>query len=175
MEGNNQHETPLGAEVGRKGVGWWPVVRDAAIIGIIAAGVGIAVNLLRSDGIPLIATVPYDIVVPCPEPLGEVFAVPVEELHQEGTLLVDARYPEDFAAWHLEGARNIPWDELDPVPKETVAELIRLGARRIVVYGDARDPDSGYALARELAGRGARNVGYVPGGAPALNPGGGQP
>lgn len=175
MEGSRQQGMAPEVAVGPKGVRWWQVVRDAAIIGMIAAGVGIAVNLLRPDSIPLIATVPYEIVVPCPEPLGDVFSVPVEELNQEGTLLVDARYPEDFAVWHLEGARNITWDELDPVPKETVAELVRLGARRIVVYGDARDPDSGYELARELAGRGARNVGYVPGGAPALNPAGGQP
>ncbi len=38
----------------------------------------------------------------------------------------------------------------------------------MVVYGDGGDPDSGEQLARELAGKGIRNVGFVRGGAPAI-------
>jgi hypothetical protein len=37
-----------------------------------------------------------------------------------------------------------------------------------MVFGDGQDPDSGEQLARELAGRGIRNVRFVQGGAPAL-------
>jgi hypothetical protein len=42
------------------------------------------------------------------------------------------------------------------------------GASQVVVFGDGKDPDSGEQLARELAGRGIRNVRFVQGGAPAL-------
>jgi hypothetical protein len=38
----------------------------------------------------------------------------------------------------------------------------------VVVVGDGEDPDSGRELARELAGKGLKNMAYVTGGAPAL-------
>ncbi len=147
---------------------WGVVVRDAVIIGGFFALLGLAVNLLRSDGLALVAEQPYEILVPCPEPLGEVFPADPSELAMEGSLVIDARYPEDFQEWHYSGAMHVQWDELDPVPKEIVADLIKGGAKRIIVYGDARDPDSGRELARELAGRGARNVFFIEGGAPRL-------
>jgi hypothetical protein len=37
-----------------------------------------------------------------------------------------------------------------------------------VVFGDGGNPDSGEQLAREIAGKGIRNVRFVEGGAPLL-------
>jgi len=144
------------------------IVRDAAVAGLLLSGLGLLVNVLRADGIPLVAQKEYEILVPCPEPLGEVFPLAPDGLSAEGVLVVDARAPEEFAAWHWAGSLNVPFDFLDPVPEDTVASLVRTGARRIAVYGDGGDPDSGRELARELAGRGARNVYFVPQGAPSL-------
>ena len=147
---------------------WKVVFRDAAVAGLLLAVLGLLVNALRSDGIPLVAKNAYEILVPCPEPLGEVFPMEPEELSSEGTLVLDAREPEEYADWHWTGSMNVPFDFLDPGPIDTVAMLIRTEARRIAVYGDGDDPDSGRELGRELAGRGARNVYFVPGGAPRL-------
>lgn len=155
---------------------WKRVALDTVALGLLFACVGLVVNLLRDDGLPLVADKPYDILVPCPEPLGEVSPVDPSALDESGILVIDARSPEEYARWHHPEARNVQWDELDPIPKETVAELIRLGARKVVVYGDALDPDSGRSLARELAGQGATNVFYIEGGAPRLKgPTGGAP
>lgn len=157
-------------------VSWRRVTLEAAIFGGILSAIGLLVNIVRTDGIPLVADKEYEILVPCPEPLGEVFPLEPAELAEEGTLVVDAREAEEFSEWHWPDARNVPFDFLEPVSSETVAEMIRSKARRIAVYGDGEDPDSGRELARELAGRGARNVYYVPGGAPRLQEyGGGTP
>jgi len=82
--------------------------------------------------------------------------------------LVDAREAEAFARWHLPGALSIPFDYLEPPSAEAIKRVLATRARRVVVYGDGANPDSGEQLARALAGRGIRNLAFVKGGAPAL-------
>ncbi len=87
---------------------------------------------------------------------------------EPGQLLLDGRSPEEFQTWHVEGARSLPFDYLTPVSPEQVRELLKLRPRRVVVYGDGDDPDSGEQLARQIAGKGLKNVFFVRGGAAAL-------
>lgn len=150
----------------------WPVaLRDAAIIVAGAAGIALAVNAARSTrAIPLVAEKPYEILVPCPEVQGDATPLAPAEVRtgESGVLLVDAREDAAFRAWHLPGARSVPFDYLEAVSTEHVQAIARSGARRIVVYGDGDNPDSGEQLARQLSGKGIRNVHFVKGGAPAL-------
>ncbi len=156
------------------------VVRDAALITAASAVVALVVNTARSDGLPLVAEEEYQILVPCPEPLGEVEGLPPAEMTRsdEGTLVLDAREEAAFEAWHLPGARSVPFDFLESTPRAQIERIAGSGAQRVVVYGDGEDPDSGRELAREIAGQGIRNLWFVEGGAPALKAateGGGQP
>jgi len=145
-------------------------VRDAALVVVLSAVLALGVNAVRKDGIPLVATEPYDIFVPCPEPSGEIFELAPGEIDwgDDRELVIDARMPAEFEEWHAAGARNVPFDFLDPVADETIEELVKTRSRRVVVYGDGQNPDTGEELASELSGRGMRNVHFVPGGAPAL-------
>lgn len=145
------------------------IVRDAAITVALAAALAVASNLVRDSPLPWVAREPYALFVPCPEPLGEVTAVtPQDAPLGDGSLVIDARPPEEYAAGHVAGARSVVFDYLDPVPDAAVRDVAASGAARVVVYGDGASPDSGHELARELSGRGVRNVLYVEGGAPAL-------
>lgn len=146
------------------------VLRDAAVALAVLSATGVAVNAARPDGIPLVAARAYDVLVPCPEPLGEVEALAPSDprLRTGRTLVLDAREGAAHAARHLDGAWSVPFDYLDRVPDETVRRVAASGATLVAVYGDGDDPDSGRELARELSGRGVRNVGYVAGGATAL-------
>jgi rhodanese-related sulfurtransferase len=151
--------------------------REAAVVAALAACAGLAFNAIRPGGLPLFAAAPYETMVPCPEPGGEVAAVePSEARAGGGTLLIDARDVAAFAAGTVPGALNVPYDWLDPTPEESLRALARsvaaTGARRVLVYGDGGRPDSGEHLARELSGRGIKNVSFVRGGAPALLGGG---
>jgi len=152
------------------------VILEAALVGIVLSVVGLVFNFARSEGIPLVAEQEYEILVPCPEPLKETDPVePAAALQpEEGTVLIDARFPEDFEEWHVKAARHIEFDYLEPVNPEIVVELIHAGARKVIVYGDGDDPDSGREMSRELAGRGLKNVFYVKGGAPALREAAGE-
>jgi rhodanese-related sulfurtransferase len=142
--------------------------RDSAIVVVVAAAVALSVNQVRSARLPLVAREPYNVLVPCPDTVGSAAPLAPTVLALRGDLVIDARVPADYAAWHVPGARSIPFDYLEPTAPAQVQAVARSGARRVVVYGDGQTPDSGQELARELAGRGLRSVFFVQGGAAAL-------
>jgi len=155
---------------------WRTTVRDAVVVLLACATVGAAVNALRPHGIPFVQKAEYQILVPCPEGSGEAPAIAADDptVWDARTLLVDARPAADYQRWHPQGAINLPFDYLEPAPKDEVRRIAASGAARVVVYGDGGDPDSGEQLGRELAGSGIRNVSFVPGGAAQLEKAGAE-
>jgi rhodanese-related sulfurtransferase len=149
---------------------WRTALRDAALVLVAASALALGFNRVRAAGarIPLVAEREYEVLVPCPDTVAEAPPLDPAAAGARGDLLVDARSAAEFARWHAPGARSLPFDFLDPTPADAVKRVARSGARRVVVYGDGGEPDSGHELARELAGRGIRNVFHVRGGAPAL-------
>jgi len=156
----------------------WRTLVEAAIVAVAATVIALVVNTVRPDGLPLVARTPYQVLVPCPEPGGPVEALEAgsPEIFSQRSFLVDARSQGEFDQRHLGGAVNVPYDWLDPVPEETLAELAHSiaasRATRVVVYGDGAKPDSGEHLGKEISGRGIKNVYFIRGGAPShLAPG----
>jgi len=142
-------------------------LRDACIVIALSVVVALLFNGLRGDGsIPLVASEAYRILVPCPEPVGEVEPIPAGEVRWGGAreLVLDARLDHERELWMTDQARHVPFDFLEPVSDEALAELVASNAARVVVFGDGRVPDSGYEMARELAGQGMVNVFFVEGG-----------
>ena len=146
---------------------------DAALVVLTGIVVALVVNFIRADGLPLVAHTPYLTLVPCPEPGGPVEALDggSPEVASPRSFLVDARSDIQFDQQHLPGAVNVHYDWLDPLPETALAGLARSiaasGSTRVVVYGDGGRPDSGEYLAKEISGRGIKNVHFIRGGAPA--------
>ena len=150
-------------------------IRDAVLVTVGCALVAVTVNAwIHPEPIPFIATREYEILVPCPEPGGDVSSMEADDprLHTAATFIVDARPPAEYARWHLLSALNLPYRYLDPTPPDTLRALARgiarSQARQVAVYGDGDDPDTGELLGREISGHGIRHVFFVRGGAPAL-------
>jgi hypothetical protein len=145
-------------------------VRDAALVALACAAVGGGVNAVRASGIPFVQRTDYEILVPCPEGSGNVEGVPASDprLADKRSLWVDSRSTDEHRRWHPPGAHNVPFDYLEPTCAAQVRSIAASGATQVIVFGDGKDPDSGEQLARELAGRGIRNVCFVQGGAAAL-------
>jgi hypothetical protein len=164
-----QSEPPLGA-VSRPMRSLVVALRDALLIVVLCAALGIVVNALRASGIPLVQKTEYEILVPCPEGSGNIesFSIRDPMLADKRSLWVDARSPAEHQRWHPPGARNVPFDYLEPTCAVAVRGIAASGASQVVVFGDGKDPDSGEQLARELASRGIRNVRFVQGGAAAI-------
>ena len=155
---------------------------EAVIIAAICFGGSVLFNALRDDGIAFIHKTPYDIMVPCPETLGEVDTLQRDVLARRDArvLVIDAREESDYRLWHVDNSMHLPFDYLEPVLPCQLKTIVTSGARQVVVYGDGEAPDSGEQLARELAGSGIRNVGFIQGGIKAIRPNsdqfpGGQP
>jgi hypothetical protein len=148
--------------------------RDAVIATAAFSVVGLVVNLVHPERIPYIAEKEYEILVPCPEPGGEVSVIQPGDpvLREQSTFVVDARPRDVFEKWRFRDAANVTYDYLDPTPPETLRDLAksiaRSGAKRVAVYGDGDRPDTGEQLAKEISGNGIKNVSFIEGGAPAL-------
>jgi rhodanese-related sulfurtransferase len=150
-------------------------VRDASIVVVAAVAMGLVSNLVRhKEKLSWIQTTPYDLLVPCPEPVGQAQTIQAGSplILDRTSLVIDARAATDYAEWHIEHAINVPFDWLGPPVQDDVTRvtqvITRSNAKRVIVYGDGDNPDSGREWARLLSGGGIRNVNFIEGGAPAL-------
>lgn len=148
-------------------------VRDAALIGAVTAVLALLINLVHPEKIPYFAEEAYEILVPCPEPGGEVSSLEATNLSTNARqFFIDARDKTAFESGHFSEAVHIPYDYLDPTPKDVLTRLAkdvaRSRAQRVVVYGDGELPDTGEQLGKEISGYGIKNVYFIKGGAPAM-------
>lgn len=158
------------------------ILLKAGLMTLAAAGLGIATDLARPDGIPLVTDIPYEIFAPCRDSEVTSVAADVEEVVGvvgERVLYVDARPREVFAREHVRGALNVPYSALFGAEKAEVDRVVQAARRRktsiVVVYGAYRDPevdadvDFGKPLAEQLIESGLSGVKHLEGGIEALN------
>jgi 3-mercaptopyruvate sulfurtransferase SseA len=121
---------------------------------LLATIVGISVNLLRADGIPLR---PPDVYVPGLEFLEDVM-ISLDDaktaLSSGDTLFIDARPEEAFEEGHIPGAMNLPW--LHVIQSPDIVSKVPDNAL-IIIYDD-QDSASALLLATFLTTFGHRNV-----------------
>jgi rhodanese-related sulfurtransferase len=152
------------------------MVRDAFLVFIVATIVAMVSNTVRDDGIPLVAREEFEILVPCPAPMGEATAINSDDalIGDPTSLLIDARSREEFDEWHLPQALNQPFDwlaeqdEVDRQVAEVAKNIARSRKHHVVVYGDGGNPDSGKHWAALLSESGIKNVVFISGGAGVL-------
>lgn len=135
------------------------IVIQAVAIVVVSAGVAVGTNAIRSDGIPLVTDIEYEIFAPCKDSEVESQAADIDDLAAAQQILyVDARPAEAFAAEHVEGSINIPYSVLfgasDADLEKVKQAAIERKATAVVVYGilaDQADTEQTVDLAEPLA------------------------
>jgi rhodanese-related sulfurtransferase len=146
----------------------WRLARNAALIAVLAAVVGGAVNSrllwkVFSGRSPAATPAPTEAgsqgTLPLPAELAEV-----RELLNSDTLLVDARLADLYAESHLPGARSLPRD----ATAEQMAAFRREVPpdRPLIVYCSGYGCEDSFLLAERLLAEGYRDVRVFEGGLP---------
>lgn len=130
-----------------------------------AAGLGLAVNAVRGDGLPLVAPFPY--VQDCPEKIdlsGPTIDAgkAVKLLDSDTVAFVDARPDEAFQRSHVPGARSLPFSYITPVSAAAAAPLKRFD--HVIVYCDSQGEQLSRLLVKRLQELGLRQVKILEGG-----------
>jgi rhodanese-related sulfurtransferase len=116
----------------------------------------LSLNALRSDHLPLIGD--FSAAARMTTATGERMDIGLEEaraLFAAGAgVFIDARSAEDYARGHIQGARSLPWQEVDFSFMTVTADLELTAA--IVTYCDGETCASSHDLALFL-----RDAGFV--------------
>jgi rhodanese-related sulfurtransferase len=83
---------------------------------------------------------------------------------EDAALIVDARDPQDYAAGHIRGAINLPYDEV--ISNPSMIEALRTAGRPIVTYCGGEGCEVSLGVAEELCAAGHQRVAVYVGGFP---------
>ena len=144
------------------------LILEAICLVAVGALLGIVTNVCRSDGIPLVASIPYEILVPCPMDRVAVNEIEPAKIPKDAVFL-DASDPDVFKQHHVPGAIPMPYDDLTDPTEAEVASIRALKTSAVVVYGPIEgDFNVGKQQATDLAAQGLPRIYYVKDGLKAL-------
>lgn len=129
---------------------WRRALGQTGVILILAVGAGISSNQLRSNPLPLVGDwSPQErlklesgksLVISLKEAEGLFFG--------KRTLFLDARPPELYREGHIQGARNLPWQQFDDYFEGAMGDVPMKAL--IIAYCDGEQCALSEDLAREL-------------------------
>lgn len=138
----------------------------ALVLVVLAAGLALAVNVVRPDGIPVVRPKPdaqaAAELAAAPRPLSAA-EIPAEftdlklarRLYDEGAIFLDSREAEQFYADHIRRARHLYYEEAEEKVMEVLGDVVANPQTLLVTYCDGADCNSSQMLAqtlREVAG-----------------------
>lgn len=85
-------------------------IAQALVLLVIAVCIGMSVNALSSEPLPLLRTPVDEIEEPWPVISGEEV---LQHVNEGTAIIIDARKAEDYALGSIVGSINIPFDEFD--------------------------------------------------------------
>ncbi len=134
----------------------WQMPALVALAVLLAVGV----NHWRADGIALVGDWSED--ARFADASGGSMIVSLDRARElferDAVLFVDARPESQYADGHIQGALNIPWQEVDRYFMEAADRLDGAGADAIVTYCDGESCDLSHELAVFLKDMGFDDV-----------------
>ena len=132
--------------------------RQAFFILFLAAIMGLAVNMIRSDSIPVIADWSKENRLTSDS--GETLIIPVSLakalFEKNEAVFMDARDKNQFEMGHIKGAKNLPWHAVDDYFMDIVQDLPN--DTIIITYCDGESCDLSHELSLFLMKMGFNHV-----------------
>jgi rhodanese-related sulfurtransferase len=133
---------------------------QASVLVFLALVLGVGTNQWRGDSLPLIGD--WSMEARFTDASGNSLTISLDEsvrLFESGDVLfLDARPESRYAEGHIDGALNLPWQDLDRYFMDVIDRLD--GQEAIITYCDGEDCDLSHELALFLNEMGFENV-YV--------------
>ena len=119
---------------------------------IFALALALLTNFLRPDGLPLLRSHPSPL--PPEDNQANIISLQAlrERLEQPGTIIFDARSPEEFAEGHIPGATNLPYYEFSGQASRVLKDVPF--DREIIAYCSGLDCSNAEDLAFLLKEKG---------------------
>ena len=134
---------------------WKTAFRQTVVLSLIAIVLGLIVNQLRSDSMPLLGD--WSPEARITTKFGRNILIPFDEAKDKffsgGALFLDARTPELYEKGHIQGARSLPIGEFDQLADKVFMDFPE--ATLFVTYCDGGN----CVLSAELALR-LKEIGY---------------
>ena len=100
-------------------------LRQALVIIVIAAALGLGTNTLRDDGIPLVQGWSQEALLR--DDQGNQTDISLEEaarlFHEGGAVFLDARSGEEYLRGHIRGSRSLPLHEVDLMFEQAIGDV----------------------------------------------------
>ncbi len=137
---------------------WTQMYRQAGIMVLLAAALGMLGNSLRDERIPLAKDwTPEARLTEGPESVSEISLEEARKAFLSSRVVfLDARSLEAYREGHIRGAYSLPWESVEQLADEVLAHIPREAT--IVAYCDGESCDLSMNLATELYFRGYENV-----------------
>jgi rhodanese-related sulfurtransferase len=137
---------------------WRQAIWQVPAITLAAGILALSVNILRPDSLPLIGD--WSIVTRLTAVTGELLDISLPEAQKlfrdQATVFLDARSANDYARGHIQGARSLPWQDVNQFFVD-VSENLQLETP-IVTYCDGETCKLSHDLAVYLKDMGFMNV-----------------
>lgn len=133
-------------------------IAECGLILLIACMFAVTFNQLRPQGLRLVGDWSPEARLTLES--GETIAIPLQEAeafyHAGAAVFLDARDPEFYALGHIEGARNLPWEEFDQYFDPVMAGIP--SGMTIITYCDGEECNLSKDVALVLMEKGYTNV-----------------
>ena len=138
---------------------WSQAIWQSTSLLLFAVLIGLGVNSLRPERLPLVADWSMKAQVSSGAGKGSLL-ITLEEAEilffDQQAVFLDARPEEAFRMGHIEGARNLPWEDFDKYYLEVMSDIPHEAV--IVTYCDGETCGLSKELAFTLAAKGYKHV-----------------
>jgi len=140
---------------------WFQAIWQMGLIVLFGAMIGLTSNSLRSGGLPLIADWSVKAQLESATAgAGENVIIPLEDAQilyfDNDAVFLDARPEPQYSMGHIEGARNLPWEDFESRFEKVLSDVPR--DSKIITYCDGESCSLSKELAVVLMAKGYTNV-----------------